>query len=147
MKDTPEVLQHFPVVAPLAVRWSDMDAAAIVNNVHYFRWMEMGRIKLLEEIGITDYTGKTTSLGIVVGKAQCTYITPVSYPDTILVASRVLSVEVDRCEVENALYSTAQQRMIAVGKVRLVCFDIRKMAKADLPADWRAGLEGLHRER
>ncbi|MEZ4684932.1 MAG: thioesterase family protein [Bacteroidia bacterium] len=138
--NTPEALSAFPVVTPIAVRWSDMDAGLIVNNVHYLRWLEIARTELLEQAGVSDFTGQIERVGVVVGKVMCTYIAPLNYPDTVLVGSRVKEIGEDRFVIENAIFSQKQQRLAAVGEVRLVAFDLRDMKKAPIPDFLRKGL-------
>ena len=142
----PEALEDYHVITPVKIRWSDMDAGMIVNNVHYLRWMEIGRTDMLEKAGVTDFTGQIIPIGVVVGKVSCTYIRPLAYPDTVLVASRVRDIKEDRFIVENALYSVEHKQMAAIGEVRLVTFDLRKMQKTAIPDYLREGLLEMKNE-
>jgi acyl-CoA thioester hydrolase len=70
---------------------------------------------------------------LTLGKVNCTYLTPLFFPDTVLVGSRVKSYEKDRIVIENAVYSQQQKQLAALGEVRLVPFDLRQMKKATVP--------------
>ena len=144
--NTPEALSDYAVVTPVKVRWSDLDAGQIVNNVQYLRWLEIGRTDMLEQAGMTDFSGQRVAIGVVVGKVSCTYIAPVDYPDTILVGSRVSGLQADRFTVENALFSSSQNRLVGVAEVRLVSFDLQQMKKALIPDDLWKGLERMVHE-
>lgn len=66
----------------IPVRWGDMDAYGHVNNALYMRYLEEARVQLLAELG-----AKMDGNGIdpVVINVGCTFLKPVTYPDTLLI--------------------------------------------------------------
>ena len=64
----------------LAVRWSDMDVNAHVNNVMYFTYMEQARIEWLKSVGMQH---TADGQGPVVVQTSCNYIRQMPYPETV----------------------------------------------------------------
>ena len=64
----------------IAVRWSDMDVNAHVNNVVYFTYMEQARIEWLKSL---DMQHTAEGHGPVVVQTSCNYLVPVPYPETL----------------------------------------------------------------
>ncbi|MCZ4305474.1 thioesterase family protein [Zoogloeaceae bacterium G21618-S1] len=67
----------------IPVRWGDMDAYGHVNNTIYFRYCEQARVEWLEQGGFM--VSLDQSDGPVIINAACTFMTPVTYPATVLV--------------------------------------------------------------
>src|SRR5712675_1765847 len=78
--------RSFRSFTELRVAWGDMDAMQHVNNAVYFRYLESGRIVHLTALGAYAENRMT---GTVVGSIQCRFRIPLTYPDTIVVGSRV----------------------------------------------------------
>ncbi|TVT48446.1 MAG: acyl-CoA thioesterase [Denitromonas halophila] len=67
----------------IPVRWGDMDAYGHVNNTIYFRYCEQARVEWLEQGGFM--VSLDQSDGPVIINAACTFMTPVTYPATVIV--------------------------------------------------------------
>ncbi|TVO69479.1 acyl-CoA thioesterase [Denitromonas ohlonensis] len=67
----------------IPVRWGDMDAYGHVNNTIYFRYCEQARVEWLEQGGVM--VSLDQSDGPVIINAACTFMTPVTYPATVIV--------------------------------------------------------------
>ena len=64
----------------IPVRWGDMDAYGHVNNALYMRYLEEARVQLLAELGASMDGNGVDPVVINVG---CTFLKPVTYPDTL----------------------------------------------------------------
>lgn len=101
------LLKDFPVITKIVVAWGEMDALQHVNNVVYFRYFETARIdyfahlKLMEEL-------QRTQIGPVLSETQARYKIPVTFPDTLLIGSRITSVQADRFSME---YQVVSQKL------------------------------------
>lgn len=69
--------------AKLSVRWSDMDAFGHVNNSTYFTYLEQARILWFEALKNDILCLKES--GPVLVHAECTYLAPIKYPNTLLI--------------------------------------------------------------
>lgn len=68
-------------VAPIAVRWGDMDALGHVNNAWFFKYMEQARIAWFDAIGVPMIDA--LHQGPVLVTAACTFLLPIVYPADI----------------------------------------------------------------
>ncbi|MBO0213926.1 acyl-CoA thioesterase [Vibrio sp. Vb2880] len=125
------LMQDFPVVTEIPVAWGEMDALQHVNNVVYFRYFETARIdyfrhiQLMEDIAITQ-------IGPVLSETQCRYKIPVTFPDTLLVGSRVSNVQADRFSMEYQVVSKKLGKVTTTGSATVVMFDFKNNTKAQL---------------
>lgn len=125
------LMQDFPVVTEIPVAWGEMDALQHVNNVVYFRYFETARIdyfrhiQLMEDIAITQ-------IGPVLSETQCRYKIPVTFPDTLLVGSRVSDMQADRFSMEYQVVSKKLGKVTTTGSATVVMFDFKNNTKAQL---------------
>lgn len=139
------LLKDFPVVTSITVAWGEMDALQHVNNVVYFRYFETARIdyfahlKLMEEL-------QSTQIGPVLSETQARYKIPVTFPDTLLIGSRITAVQADRFSMEYQVVSQKLGKVTTVGSATVVMFNFKTGEKALLPPaviDTIQALEGL----
>jgi acyl-CoA thioester hydrolase len=67
----------------LQVRWSDMDAMGHVNNSVFFTYFEQARIEWWKRAKIPSLSFKES--GPVIVTANCTFLKPIIYPETLLI--------------------------------------------------------------
>ena len=67
-------------VLHIAVRWSDMDVNAHVNNAMHFTYMEQARIEWLKSVGMQN---TVAGEGPVVVQTSCNYLQQMPYPETL----------------------------------------------------------------
>lgn len=129
-----ELLESYPVVIEVPVRWGDMDAFNHVNNVVYFQYFETARIVYFERIHVMKYL-KQTGIGPILASTQCRYRFPVTYPDTLLVGAKVTDIGDDRFTQQYLAVSHAHQTIAAEGEGVIVAFDYRGNTKIRLPRE------------
>ena len=122
----------------LHVAWGDMDAMQHVNNAVYFRYFESGRIVHLASLG-AHFPGRT--IGTVVGSIQCRFRIPLTYPDDIIVGSRVGEIRDDRFTMEYAIFSRRHDRVAAEASSVVVAITMHDGRKTRLPDAVRAAVE------
>lgn len=143
--DCEELLAGYPVVVEIQVRWRDMDALGHVNNVQYYEYFEMARIAYLERLGIWHPGGEWTDVGVILASNSCRYKAPVSFPDTVLVGTRVSAFGSDRVSMENLMVSRTLGLVAAEGKAVVVSYDYHRKRKRPWNEEQRAAflrLEG-----
>jgi acyl-CoA thioester hydrolase len=141
--DCAEMLAAYPVVTEVQVRWHDMDVLGHVNNVQYFDYFEMGRISYLEKMGVWQPETGWTGMGVILASTSCRFKTPVTYPDTILVGTRVCALATDRIMIENLAVSREQGVVVAEGKAVIVSYDYEKKRKKPWSEEQRAAITRL----
>ena len=141
-----ELLSDFPVKIEIPVAWGEMDAFGHLNNVVYFRYIESGRVAYLRSLGDIDFMGGA-GIGPILASVQCRFKSPVTFPDTVIVGTRIRDLGVDRFTMEHRLVSKAQGRIVAEGEGLVVAYDYAVGGKAPIPDAVRARFEALEGAR
>ena len=144
-----DLLQSYPSKIAIPVQWGDMDAAQHVNNIIYLRWFETARIQYFEHLQeLMDFTGEA-ELGAILAETYCRYKMPVTYPDTVLVAVRVLPDTIDKFSfrMQHIIISQQHQRIAAEGWTRIVCYDYREKRKTSIPARLKEKILAIEKEK
>ena len=134
MDQLSELYKGYPSVIDITVAWGEMDAAQHLNNVVYIRYMESGRVALFRD---WDFMGFDSSIGPILSEVRCRYKAPVTFPDTIRVATRVVrgSRHEYGFELHHLMISHQNQRIVAEGYSGVVSYDYNALRKAPLP-EW-----------
>jgi acyl-CoA thioester hydrolase len=135
-------LAGFPIVIELDVAWGDMDSFAHVNNVVYFRYFENARIAYLDRVGWNALKA-TAGFGPILHSTSARYRKPLTYPDHILVGTRVTDIQPDRVTFEYRLVSTRLNAVAAEGQGVIVSYDYHAEAKCPIPEAIRKAIEEL----
>ncbi|MGR5143335.1 acyl-CoA thioesterase [Photobacterium sp. DNB23_23_1] len=125
------LLDGYPVVTEIPVAWGEMDALNHVNNVVYFRYFETARLEYFAGIGLMEEM-KATQTGPVLSETSSRYRRPVTYPDTLLVGSRVAELTKDSFVMEYKIVSKQQGVVTTSGSAKVVMFDFAQKKRANL---------------
>lgn len=131
-----QLLEDYSVITEVPVAWGDMDALQHVNNVVYFRYFESARIDYFDRIQLME-KAKEVGVGPVISHTQCFYKAPVTYPDTLLVGSRVTDVQEDRFTMEYRVVSKNMNRVTTTGTATAVMFNFVSNSKAKLSIEMK----------
>lgn len=137
-----ELLAGFPVIIEIPVAWGEMDAFQHVNNIVYFRYFESGRIAYLERTGLMEEMA-ALGVGPILASVSCKYRFPLTFPDRLLVGTRVGAINVDRCVMHHRVVSTRHRKVAAEGEGVIVCYDYQQQQKVALSAAVRARIEAV----
>ncbi|MGR5283708.1 acyl-CoA thioesterase [Vibrio maritimus] len=122
------LLEGFPVITEIPVAWGEMDALNHVNNAVYFRYFETARLDYFRHISLMEDMA-VTNVGPVLGDTYCRYKLPVTYPDTLLVGSRITDVKEDRFTMEYSIVSHKLGKVTTTGTATIVMFDFNTNKK------------------
>jgi|TARA_B110000914_G_scaffold136881_1_gene119735 acyl-CoA thioester hydrolase len=134
--------QQYIVSTEIKVKWGEMDAFQHLNNTVYIRYIEDGRIDLLEKLGMSSDM-KTFNIGPILASIQCDYLAPVTYPDTVIVFSTATQTGAKKIELEHKLWSTQQNRLVAKGIGIGVYYDYKALKSCVIPDFIAAKLAAL----
>jgi len=137
-----EILKGFSVTAETTVAWGDMDSFKHVNNVVFFRYIENARVVYGTRIDITERM-ETEGVGPILAWADCKYIRPVKFPDTIHIGVRLTRLEGSEMMLEYKLVSGAQEAVAAVANSLGVYYDYQNLKRVDFPAELIARMEAV----
>lgn len=122
----------WPVILDVPLAWGEMDAFGHVNNAVYFRWFESARMSYFERLGWPELQ-RETGIGPILHSTQARFRSPLVWPDTVTVATRVTGVGSDRFTMLYEVRSRRLGTVAAEGSGLIVAFDYRAMGKAPLP--------------
>lgn len=119
-----------------------MDSYGHVNNTVYFRYFESAHIEYFRRI---DWFGfeRETGIGPILAATQARFRRSLTYPDTISVASRVITLETQRFVFEHLIVSHTQGTVAAEGQGTVVAFHHGRKEKVPLPEEIRRRIESL----
>lgn len=122
----------FPVVIQIPISWGDMDVYGHVNNTRYFRFFEDARIRYWERLKLTEVDAPRY-LGVIVASTSCKFRAPLTYPDTVSVAARVLHLDDQRFSMSYRVFSHKSGRIAAMGDALMVGFNLNELKPMDFP--------------
>ncbi|KAM0791067.1 hypothetical protein ACM66B_004360 [Microbotryomycetes sp. NB124-2] len=136
------------------IRWGMMDQFAHLNNVRSIGFFESGRINFISSLLKDLPPGSEDSLvkgkpggkvgGVILSSILARYKRPVTFPDTLLVGHKVLSISKDRFTLDCCCWSLKQQAIVTTGEAVMVCYDYGSLKRIDMPEVLRAALEKRH---
>ena len=126
-----DALAPFPVRITIPVAWGEMDAMQHVNNIVYFRYMESARFAYFERIGWTRPLSDSR-IGPILASARCLFKFPLTFPDNVIVGTKVTRIEGDRFTMRHRLMSERHGRLAAEGEGVIVAYDYGASRKAQI---------------
>jgi acyl-CoA thioester hydrolase len=139
-----EVLSACTVVMNIPVAWGEMDAMGHLNNIIYFRYFESVRIDYFRKLDLIGYQ-QETGIGPILASTECRYKMPLQFPDTVMVGTKILSMETDRFVMGYEVFSTRHKRIAADGEGVIVTYDYRNNKKVNIPDALRAKILELEK--
>ncbi len=139
-----DVLSACTVTMNIPVAWGEMDAMGHVNNIIYFRYFETVRIEYFNRLKMMDYS-RETGIGPILASTECRFKMPLQYPDTIIVGTKIHSMEEDRFVMGYEVFSTRHSRIAADGEGVIVTYDYRNNRKVPVPETLRAKIMELEK--
>src|SRR5438874_2239532 len=137
-----DLLAGFPVVVEQAVAWGDMDSYRHVNNVVYFRYFENARLEYFRRMDWFTYQNET-GIGPILASTQCRFRRALTYPDTIRIGARVVTVETDRFTIDYRIVSERLGSIAADGQGVIVTFHYPRGEKVTMPDELRRRIAEL----
>ena len=113
-----------------------------INNVVYFRYFESARIAYFDRLNLIEFMNRT-GIGPILASTQCKFRTPLAYPDTVSVGTRISQIEEDRFVMEYVVVSHRLQRVAAEGEGLIVSYNYREQKKAPIPAEIRQRISDI----
>jgi len=99
----------------LRVRYEETDTMQVVYYAKVFVWMEVGRVNLLRDIGLSYREWERRGLGTPVVQAHADYRASARFDDEIMVKTRVTKVGNSSIRFENEIYRLPDMLLLCVG--------------------------------
>lgn len=110
-----------------------MDVLGHVNNSNYFRYCEEGRVKFFTDSKIRAALGHAKH-GFVVAYIDCKFKFPVTYPDNLIIATKVDKIGKDRFTLSQIVFSETHQKVAAKSESIIVSYSHEMQSKINLPS-------------
>jgi len=129
------------------VAWGDCDMFQHVNNVQFVKWIESARIRYCESLPLPAklirnmLSGKGT--GFILKDVTVQYRRPVTWPDSVLIATRVYEITQPRAsfKLSNAIWSLKGNYLAATADSTMVMYDYDNIKKGAMSDEFRIALE------
>lgn len=142
MQPIQHLLQDYPIVVEFPVAWGEMDSFQHVNNVVYFRYFENARIVYSEKFGLHKHK-EQTGIGPILGSTSCKFKHPLTYPDTVSVGAKIVTIADDRFTMAYVVVSHRQGKIAAEGEAVIVMYDYREGKKTAIPDELRKRMTSM----
>ena len=136
-----KLLETYPVKIQLQVAWGEMDAFGHVNNTVYFRYFESARIKYFDELPLKGLQ-KEANVGPILAQTACQFKKALTYPDTIWVGVKVVSMGNSSFVMEHKIVSEKIGEA-ATGQGVVVMFNYKTGQKAAISDEMRTAIEAF----
>lgn len=122
----------------LTTRWGEQDLFAHINNVHYLRYFEEGRVRWLTSLGL-PISGATDGSGLgegpIVARVTVDYLLPVRYPAELLLRLYLGRMGTKSMTLLQTLAQTqTPDQLCARGELVFVWYDHDRGETRPLPA-------------
>ncbi|KAF8840400.1 hypothetical protein BDN67DRAFT_968589 [Paxillus ammoniavirescens] len=125
-----------------SIVWGHHDAFRHVNNAHYLRFFESGRMQWVLDLGNllggkerTEAMLAGQGVSLILKSINVNFRRPVTFPDTLLIGHKpIVSSSRTQFTLAAAAYSYAQRAVVADSEGVIVWYDYDKLKKCD-PGD------------
>ena len=136
------MLPDWPITLRIPVQWGDMDALGHVNNVRYFRWFESARIACFDAIGLK--ADAPDGVGPILAQTTCDFRAPVTYPDEVVVGTRISRIGRTSFTMEYVVARVASpEEPVATGSAVVVTVDFGSGRPVPIPDPLRSAMAAL----
>ena len=143
MTSLEQLKQDYVDVVPVVVKWGEMDAFQHVNNTVYIRYIEDGRLGIFERLGMADDL-KATNKGPIFASITCDYLAPVTYPDTVWVASNIKQTSDKKITLEQVIYSEKLGKLAAKSTSLCIYYDYKNLRSCEITDTIKQALNELN---
>ena len=131
-----EFISRFCITTKQPIIWGDMDAFQHINNTVYFKYFETVRVEYFEQTGINQLMFKQ-KVGPILGATECKFLAPLTFPDSVILATNVSEIREKRFTMQYEIYSEKMEKVVAVGRGEIIYFDYINNKTCLIPDDIR----------
>jgi acyl-CoA thioester hydrolase len=137
-----ELLTGYPVIVEQAVVWGEMDSYRHVNNTVYFRYFENARLEYFRRLDWETFE-KENGVGPILAATSARFRKALSYPDTIWVGAKIVSILDDRFILQHCIVSQKLNAVATEGDGTIVTFHYERGEKVPIPDELRRRIAQL----
>ncbi len=122
---------QFPIQLNIRIDWSEMDLFGHINNVMFAKYIQAGRVKYVEEIGVMKMLAEN-KIGFMLASSSLQYKKPLHYPGEITVCTRCEFIKNTSFGIQHKILDH-QNEIAAEAHDILVMYDFNKNEKILIP--------------
>jgi len=111
----------------IKTRWRDLDAFKHVNNATFLSYIEDARILFFKRWGIN-----LEEKSLIVASVKIDYITQLEHPANIIIGQKVSKLGTKSFDVQSAIFTKSELRLVCISTVTTVCFDFTKNTSVEV---------------
>lgn len=116
------------------VRYGETDQMGVVYHGNYAQYLEMGRVELFREYGVSYKEMENNGIMLPVISLQVVYKKPALYDDLITVRTILKKIPSVKIEFDFEIYNEARE-LLAEANVVLVFMDMKRNRPVRCPKD------------
>ena len=130
-----EKLTDYKFIAPVTIRFSDIDAVGHVNNATYLTYFEEARFSYWREA--IDW--KFSDHGVIVGRSEVNYLKPIMLHDKIACYVRTTRIGNSSFDIMQVLVriTAAGEEICTTGKTVCISYDYSANKSVSIPKNER----------
>jgi acyl-CoA thioester hydrolase len=122
-----------------------MDAFQHINNAAYIRYLEDARLALFAQLGmLNDLTD--SNKGSILANISCDYLAPVTYPDTVHIATNIQQTGPKKISLEQVIYSERLDKLAARASSLVIYYDYTALASCAVTETVSQALSKLNQD-
>lgn len=133
-------MQDFNFVAPIEVRFRDLDSLGHVNNAVFVTYLETARVKYMLEVAGAE---SLRDLNIILAEVTCSYQSPAYYGEILEVGVRIAGIGNKSFVMEYRIEEQETRRLVATGTSVQVAYDYETQKSMPVPADFVTRAEAV----
>jgi acyl-CoA thioester hydrolase len=140
-KPKPTQRSDYKQFSHIETRWNDNDSYGHVNNIVYYSYFDTAVNRHLIQQGVLNLTS-SDAIGLVI-ESKCTYISPITFPDTVAVGLKVIHLGNSSVRYQIGLFCNDSELASAVGEFVHVYVNRTSNKPVSIPDDTRKVLQAL----
>jgi acyl-CoA thioester hydrolase len=125
------------------IYYKDTDAEGVVYYANYLGFLEMGRMELVEQLGISQKKLRSEkNLVFAVREVNCKYLAPAVLGDELEIETSISEVAGATIVFKQEILRISDRAKIISASVTAFAMDLKKMAPAKIPQELREKFPG-----
>lgn len=117
----------------LRIDWSEIDGLGHINNLAIMKYIQAGRVKYLESVGLLPLKPENRT-GPIIASITCQFRKPLFYPGNVTVYSKVDLIKNTSFRIQHEVVNDDAE-IVAEAHDIIVFYDFNKNTKIVLPED------------
>jgi acyl-CoA thioester hydrolase len=130
-------------ITKVKIYYKDTDAEGVVYYANYLGFLEMGRMELIEQLGISQNDLKEkTGIVFAISEVNCKYLAPAFLGDKLVIETSIKEMTAATIVFLQEIIREKDLARVISATVTAFAMDLKKMKPAKIPIEFRERFEG-----